>query len=189
MNARLAVLFLLVAGLRGLDAQPSARPAPFASLALGVGATSLWWQSMGAAVHHEGQADDNRPSVTAGALAGVALGRSARVAAVADVIWLAAQGDSPELAALAGLHLEYIFPPGGYTLFGEAGLCWHVTDPWDSSREAGRGAGFAVGAGYRLTRVFSLEAKCSFSAYDAETDGDLGYRHISLLAALRAILE
>jgi hypothetical protein len=189
LSARRAILLLLLGSLARLVAQSSPGLSPFGGLAVGVGATSLWWRSGGAAESHEGQLEDNRPSVTGGLVAGALLGRSLRIAASGDAIWLAAEDQDPELALQAGVHLEYIFPPGSYYLFGQAGVCWHIVSPWSSTREIGRGPGFAIGAGYRLTRLLSVEARCSFSGFDEAAHDNLGYRHISMLAALRATVE
>jgi hypothetical protein len=177
----------LIGTLLSLYPQSSQRPTPFASIAVGPGATSGWHKGAGDA-ESEGQIEDSAPSAEASALAGLLVGRSVRVGAVGDLLWIAAGDQEPDLVILAGVYLEYAFPPGLYYLFGEAGVCWHVVDPGDSSA-AGWGPGFALGAGYRLTRLLALQAKCSFSGYDEAGDGDGRYRHLALLAELRLMLE
>ncbi len=178
------ILTALSLAAGSLTAQPTA---PFAALTLAVGATSTWSQIDSGTGTTETPLEDNRPSLGGSVLAGVTLGGRFRAAAAGSAIWLATQTQGPELALGAGAHFEYLVPPvGAYYLFGQTGLCWHVADLWDSGRSAAWAPGFALGAGYRPASWLSIEAQCSFTGYD--TSGDTRYRHLSILAGLRAAL-
>lgn len=180
----LSAIFAAVTAAGTLEAQP----APYAALAVEVGSASLWRHAEDGTGPDE-SGGGNAPSVGAAVMAGLALGPSVRVAALGDALWLPTAEEGPELILLAGGRLEYAFPPGAYYLFGQAGLTWFVQSPWDSGRNASRGPGYALGAGYRLDRLFSIEGTISFSTYgDAAADDGCVYRHIAVTAALRASL-
>ena len=169
-------------------AQRAEAPAPFAAASLEIGSAGLWWRTDAVVEPDTGGRVDTSPWLGASVLAGLAMGRSVRVAALGHAFWHPYEGDAPQLVALAGIHLEYIFPPGAYYVLGEAGPCWHVLSPWDSPSSAGPAVGFALGTGFRFTPWLSLEARFSYSGYELGGDDDPRYRHIAILAALRAAL-